>query len=326
MHSQTAVESVVNDQIQPSATGRKPRTVQDCDFRAAGRLSNENARAISAIHEGFARHLTAALDAYLGGDPKVKMATLEQTSLRDHMAALDPMTYIAPFSIGALPGAVLVEFDIELAYPIIDLLLGGMGAPSHDARELSEIEEEIMRDLTSLMARQAETAWRIPEMSLSALERVQAATLGQVCSPTEKLVLIRFEMEIAGLNGWFQLALPASFVSYLLKQRKAALPQKKGAVRYFPPTSIRERILDCDVTVAADLRSMRVSVRDLIALQPGCVLKLRAPIRTPGTLTIGGCEIFEAVPVRNGSQKAAQLVRRVAMTGPERNRDGQSGE
>jgi flagellar motor switch protein FliM len=316
MHSQQAVESVVNDQIQPPVAGRTPRTVQACDFRAAGRLSNENARAITAIHETFARHLTAALDAYLGGNPSVKLATLDQTSLRDHIAAVDPLTYVAPFSIGAIPGAVLVEFDIELAYPIIDLLLGGAGAPAFEARELSEIEEEIMRDLTSLIARQAETAWRIPEMSLSALERVQSSTLGQVCPPAEKLTLIKFEMEIAGLNGWFQLALPASFVSFLLKQRKAAQPQKKGAVRYFPATSLRERILDCDVTVAADLRSMRVSVRDLIALQPGCVLKLRAPIRTPGTLTIGGFEVFEAVPVRNGSQKAAQLVRRIPMTDP----------
>jgi hypothetical protein len=28
-------------------------------------------------------------------------------------------------------------------------------------------------------------------------------------------------------------------------------------------------------------------------------------------LTLGGHEIFEAVPVRNGSQKAAQLLRKV---------------
>jgi flagellar motor switch protein FliM len=53
-----------------------------------------------------------------------------------------------------------------------------------------------------------------------------------------------------------------------------------------------------------------VAVRDLISLQPGCVLKLRAPIRNPGMLTVEGLEIFEAVPVRNRAQKAAQLGRR----------------
>ena len=86
-------------------------------------------------------------------------------------------------------------------------------------------------------------------------------------------------------------------------------------MKYFPTATIRERILDCDVAVAADLPSMKVSVRDLVGLQPGCVLKLRAPVRTPGMLTVGGREIFEANPVRNGAQKAAQVGRRVQLTG-----------
>jgi flagellar motor switch protein FliM len=67
--------------------------------------------------------------------------------------------------------------------------------------------------------------------------------------------------------------------------------------------------------VAADLPSMKVSVRDLIALQPGYVLKLRAPVRTPGMLVVAGREMFEAVPVRNGTQKAAQVGRRIQPTG-----------
>jgi flagellar motor switch protein FliM len=66
------------------------------------------------------------------------------------------------------------------------------------------------------------------------------------------------------------------------------------------------------VQVAAELQGMRVAVKDLLALQPGSVLKLRAPVRTPGMLTAGGQGIFEATPVRNGSQKAAQLGRRIS--------------
>jgi flagellar motor switch protein FliM len=44
------------------------------------------------------------------------------------------------------------------------------------------------------------------------------------------------------------------------------------------------------------------------------VLKLRAPVRNPGMLTIGGRELFEAVPVRNGAQKAVQIGQRVQLT------------
>jgi len=59
-----------------------------------------------------------------------------------------------------------------------------------------------------------------------------------------------------------------------------------------------------------------VAVRELVSLQPGCVLKLRAPVNEPGVLTVADRPIFEALPVRNGVQKAAQLVRRIPSPGP----------
>jgi len=200
-------------------------------------------------------------------------------------------------------------------FPIIELLLGGSGTSVSDARELSEIEEDIMQDVTSLIARQAENAWHLPHMALVANRRVKSSMLAQYCPPNDKVTVAKFEVEIAGITGGFQLAFPSSFVAVLITQIKLDQPQKKGGLRFFPTPSIRERILDCDVTVAAGVPRMKVTVRDLIALQPGCVLKLRAPVRTPGMLTVEGMEIFEAMPVRNGSQKAAQLVRRVQTTG-----------
>jgi flagellar motor switch protein FliM len=152
------------------------------------------------------------------------------------------------------------------------------------------------------------------EMSLTAKRHIDPEGIMQYCPPSERLTLVKLEIEIAGLTGEIQLAFPVAFAIALVKQSKLEQPGRKGKVRQFPTTSIRERILDCDFDIAADLPGMRVSVRDLIGLQPGCVLKLRAPVRNPGMLTVGGREVFEAVPVRNGAQKAAQVGRRVQQT------------
>ena len=55
---------------------------------------------------------------------------------------------------------------------------------------------------------------------------------------------------------------------------------------------------------------MRVVVKDLIDLKPGTILRMKAPVKAPGRLTVENVEIFEALPVRNGSRKAAQLSSR----------------
>ena len=292
--------------------GEKQRTVVNCNFRSAGRLSNENARAMTSIHETYARHLASALDAYLGTGVEVKLTGLEQLPIKEHIAGIPALAYIVPFSLSTIPGATIVECDISMVFPIVDLLLGGTGAAGNGPRELSEIEEEIMHDVVQLMVRQAESAWRLQDMPLTLNRRVKSSVLHQYCPPNEKVTCVKFEIDIAGTIGSFKLVFPAAFLNVLLQKVKQDQPQKKTSVRYFPRPSIRERILDCDIEVAAELTELRVAVRDLLALVPGSVLKLRAPIRTPGMLTAGGQGVFEATPVRNGTQKAAQLGRRLS--------------
>jgi flagellar motor switch protein FliM len=304
----------VSPKIEAKKITDKVRSIHACNFRSAGRLSNENARSLTAIHETFARQLASALDVYLGASLEVKLQTLDQLPLKDHIAGIPPLSYIVPFSLSTMPGAIIVECDLDLVFPVVELLLGGPGTSTNIPRELSEIEEEIMQDVTSLIARQAEQAWHIPSMALVTNRRIKSSLLHQYCPPNEKVTLVKFQVEIAGTKGSFQLVFPTSFLSILIKQIKLEQPQRKGGVRYFPMPSIRERVLDCDVLLAAGLPRMKVAVRDLIDLQPGGLLKLRAPVRAPGMLTVGGLEVFEAVPVRNGSKKAAQLGRRTRLT------------
>lgn len=296
----------------PEMAGEK--TIYSCNFRSAGRLSNENARSLTNIHEGLARSLANALDACLGTDVEVKLAGIEQIGVKDHIAAISPLTYMVPFSLSNARASMILECDVQLVFPVLDLLLGGMGNPADQIRELSELEEEIMADVVSLIVRQAESAWRMPAMSAVQNRRIRSTVLHQHCAANEKVTIVRFDIEVSGTGGFLQLVFPTSFLNVLIQQLKLDQPAKTSGLRFFPRPNIRERILDSDIEVATELQGLRVSVRDLVGLQEASVLKLRAPVGSPGVLTAGGKPIFEATPVRNGAQKAAQLGRKVPMT------------
>lgn len=299
----------------------KQKTVVSCDFRNAGKLSNENARALNSVHEVFARRLSIALDGWLGTAVEVKQGGIEQQPLTEHIAAIAPLSYIVPFTLSTIQSSMIVECDADIVFALIEVLLGGKGAPAAGSRELSEIEEEIMQDVMALVARQVESVWRFPHLSLTPGRRIKPSLVQQYGQSNERLAIAKFQMELGPAKGALRMVLPTAFLGALIQQIKQDEPRKKSAVRYFPRPGIRERILDCDIEVAAELPGLRVSVRDLVALQPGSVLKLRAPVRMPGMLTAGGRGFFEAVPVRNGSQKAAQLGRRVASTNFERGQE-----
>ena len=284
------------------------RSIHSCNFRSAGRLSNEDARALATVHDAFARQLSSVLDAQLATNLEVKLKTLDQLTLKDHLESIP--SFIVPLSLGTMPGYVVVECDVRLVLLMLELLMGGAGEVRDEECELSEIDEEIMHDVVQLIAEQADQAWRIPGLSFMVNTPIKPDGLRRLFPPNEKIAVLKFGVQLAGGSGSFNLVFPASFLNLLIKQIKLDQPQKKK-LWAFPTAPIRDRILDCDITVDAQLPGLKVAVRDLIALQPGSVLKLRAPIQTPGVLTAGARAIFEAVPVRNGAQRAAQLGRRM---------------
>jgi flagellar motor switch protein FliM len=312
MPDQETKQPQVTEKTTPSTRPEKQKTVANCNFRAAGRLSNENARSLNTLQEAFGRRLSVALDSWLGTQVEVKQKGLSQQPVGEHIAGVAPLTYIVPFTFASAQTSVIVECDINLVFAMIEVLLGGTGAPAGGSRELSEIEEEIMQDVMALIARQVESVWHFPNLSLTPGRRIKPSGLQQFCQANERLAVAKFELELGPAKGPLQLVLPTAFLGLLMQQIRQDEPQKKPSVRYLPQPNLRERILECDIEVAAELPGLKVAVRDLVGLQPGSVLKLRAPVRLPGMLTAGGQGFFEAVPVRNGTQKAAQLGRRIS--------------
>jgi flagellar motor switch protein FliM len=297
----------------------RQRSVHRCNFRSAGRLSNENAGALTSIHEALGRQLSTTLDALLDTALEVKLGAVDQVQMAEHIAELSPLTYVVPFNLSAASSSVIVECDIHLVFPLVDLLLGGMGSPISEVRDLSEIEEKIMFDLIALIVRQAEFAWHMPADSLTPAKRIKTPMLYQFSPPNDKVTCVRFDLDISGAQGALRFVFPTLFLNALTQQIKLDQPQKRGTVRYFPGAPLRERILDCDIDLAVELTGLKISVRDAVALRPGSIIKLRAPVKTPGVLTAGGLGLFEVTPVRNGAQKAAQLGRRISPAEPERN-------
>jgi flagellar motor switch protein FliM len=292
-----------NSSIQPKA-----RSIHSCNFRYAGRLSNENARALTSLHEKFALNVTNSLEVYLGTSIRLEMLSLEQLTLQDYINSVAPNTYLLPCALNVMENNLLMEMDIRLIFPIIDLLLGGAGTTSSDEpRELTEIDEEIVESITALIIKEVDRSWRTLNLSPTPGHCIKPALITQIYPANEKLVLLMFEMTIGTTTGSFKIVLPTSFVGFLLRHMKAAQSKKISSLRHFPNPSLRERILDCDFNVALDITQMRVLVKDLIDLKPGVILKMKAPVKNPGRLTVEGVDIFEALPVRSGALKAAQL-------------------
>ncbi len=298
--------------LEESGQGARSRMIHSCNFRYAGRLSNENARALTTLHEKFALQVTNSLQVYLGAAIRLRFVSLEQKPIQDYLSELGANSFLVPCALNVLQSHILMQMDSSLVFPIIDLLLGGVGAAQEGARELTEIDEEIMETVSVVIVKEIERSWRSLNVTLAPGRALRPTAVPQVYPANEKLVLLMFELEVGEIKGSFSLVLPTSFVGFLLRHLKDSQLKKSLAFRNLPAPTMRERMLDCKFQIAADIPMMRVCVKDLVGLKAGTVLKLNTPLKTAGKLTVEHTDLFEAIPVRSGSLKAAQIALRLS--------------
>lgn len=281
------------------------RSVIACDFRASGLLSNESTRQLRSMHETFARALSHSLDLFLGSPIEVKFVKVDQIGARELSAAMTQGSYLVPLSLLPMQERVIAKFENGLLFPLLDLLLGGPGEPIEQIRELTEIDEELFRSVTELIATQLERAWKVSTVSVSPLPSVKPVLTGQLFAMEERVVTLQFEIRLTTTVSSFVLALPMSFSNGLVRSQTDA--GRRNEIHTKARARFRERLLRCDMPLSIDLADLTIPLGDVIGLEVGNVLNLRAPVQTPILLRVGGHPIFEATPVRRGEYKAAQL-------------------
>ncbi len=279
-----------------------------CNFRSAGRLSNESKRHLRTMHEAFARNLSHALDLFLGSPLEVKLAGVEQVGARDFVDSLSSGAYLVPYTLLPAQSRIIVKFDHALLFPLLDLLLGGSGEPTEITRELTDIDEELIRSVTELIGVQLERAWKGCDVSVTPSPSLRPALAGQIFLAEERVLSLHFQVALGGTNAGIRIVLPMAFCNALIRSSQNENTQRIPEDMK-PTRPLRDRVLDCAMALSAELPLLAISVGELIAMRPGSIVNLDVPVETPVQLRIGSYPFFEVTPVRKGNRKAAQLTK-----------------
>lgn len=284
------------------------RQVQPCNFRSAGRLSNESARTLTTLHEGLARNLVNSLDVYLGTGLEVKLSGLDLLAVDEYRTACQSSGFILPCLILPSSSTALVEISNGLMFTVIDLLLGGSGSKPPETRELTEIDEEIMQGVGLLIAQQVERVWQPVGFSLKPASIVKPSMAYRVFPQNERVLRIRLDVFVADMVGALYLAFPSSMGSHLVRHIKSDSASSKSNVSCFPLLSLQERMLDSHFELTGELPHLSVPVRHLAAIQVGSLLKFSAPVTATGRLTLEAKPYYNVALVQQDNNKAVQLL------------------
>jgi flagellar motor switch protein FliM len=210
-----------------------------------------------------------------------------------------------------------VEIDLPLAFPIIDVLLGGPGRAEAAVREITEIEEQILESVAKIIGRELENTWRsVLEIEFTFDQRLRQAEITRLMPPNEKILSLSFEIRMPEARGLLNVALPAAVSNALLRKltQQASYRKQRGSAD--STSQMRRRLDYCVFPLGLVLPKQRVAVSQILSLEPGEVLKLKCSPTASADLLVSGKALFNAHPVRTSVRRAAQVDARLRTLDP----------
>jgi len=290
------------------AAGQHQQVVESWDIRQAGKIGSEQMRAINQLHEVFARNLSNAVGAYLSIAFDCSLVSAEHLTYREFLQRLPETTYVASCDLVPVGAVAVLQLDLTVAFPVIDLLLGGEGKGGDLGREITGIEEQILESIMRIVCRELQTAWQAIALEFQFGQRQPVAQAQRLMVPEEKNLCLTLEVKMAETRGTLNMAVPAVVSNALLRKISADL-------RYHRPRSpvearrrIEKRLLDASFRMELFAPDLTVSLQALADLTPGTVLSFPKSISAPSVLVVDEMRLYPAMPVRVNSRRAARVL------------------
>lgn len=287
-----------------------PKSIEPCNFRQAGQPSSEQLRALTALHEVFARSLGLSLAAQLRTSFEVSLGVIELAAFSEFVSKIDSVAYMATIDLPELQSAALLHIDHSVLFPVLDILMGGTGQAEIPERALTEIERDIVQETSKTVCRGLEMAWQPLGVSASLGHICNRAECKELMPLREKALILVFDITVAESKGKIHVVVPGSASNILFKKlsRDWSYSKPKSDIAN---SRLRNKLMNCNFDTALAIPKVKAELQQLMNLYPGTILNLKVQLKSPAILMVAGSESFESNPVRSGKSRAAQIRTRL---------------
>ncbi len=287
------------------------RRVKAYDFKRALRFSKDQIRSLTRIHENFARLLTTFFSAQLRTYVQITVASVDQIPFEEFVRSIPKMTLINVFEVPPLDGNILMEINPNIAYSMLDRLMGGAGSSHSNVNNLTEIETKIMTNLFERSFDNLREAWEnVAEIDPMLVELEVNPQFLQMISPNETVVVISLNTIIGETSGMINICVPHVVLEPIISNLSVRYWMQTNTKAISPEQSkmLENRIKQAELPVIAELGTSDISIEDFLQLFIGDVIQLNQKIEDPLTLKVGNLPKFTVQPGKLNKKMAVQII------------------
>lgn len=265
-----------------------PGPVVRYNFRRPDRVSKEQMHALQFLHERAARNLSTSLSAYLRTTINLSVASVEQFAYQEFLGLLSDPTAFYSLSIAPFDELGALELSPAVAFAMIDRMLGGTGQAVSINRPLTEIEQNVVDEVVTLLLDGLGDAWRaVASLRFGIRGRETRPRMLQVAAPNEIVCAVVFEIKVGEVRGAFHLCIPTNVVETVEAQFSNPWQRQKRELTATERAWLEENLARVPVPVVPLIRT-RLKTGAVLALRPGEVVSLPLAADNPLDVYLSG--------------------------------------
>jgi flagellar motor switch protein FliM len=262
------------EELKKEETQKKVRSY---DFKRATRFSKDHLRSLTRIHENFARLLTTYFSTQLRTFVQISVVQVEQLPYDEFIRSIPKMTILNIFEADPLEGRMVLEVHPNVAYAMLDRLLGGTGASPTKINALTEIENIILERIFSRALETLQEAWKTVADVFPSLEALETnPQFMQIASANDTIALISLSTKIGDTTGMINLCIPHVVIEPIMPRLSVhhMFVTHKKIKTEEETEALQSRVNKAKLPIIAELGHSQISIREFLGLTVGDVISL----------------------------------------------------
>lgn len=287
------------------------KRIKSYDFKRAVRFSKDHIRSLTRIHENFARYLTTYFSAQLRTFVQINVVQVEQLPYDEFIRSIPKMTILNVFEAEPLEGRMVLEVHPNVAYAMIDRILGGTGSNMSMTNNLTEIDATILERIFRGAFDTLREAWRtVMDISPQMTGLETNPQFMQIVSPNETIALVSLSTKIGETTGMINLCLPHVVIEpimsklsvhhWFISQKKDKVPKESKA--------LKQQIHLTKLPIIAQLGQSTLTIEEFLNMSKGDVITLDKQTQEGLDIYVGNKRKFIASPGRVKKKMAMKIT------------------
>lgn len=266
------------------------------DFRTANKFTKEQIKTLHNIYSTFSHLFSTYLSGTLRTMCQLEVLSAEEQTYSEYTNSLQSPLVLAIVDMAPLEGSTLIEMSPNIAYGIINRLLGGKGGDLETSKTFTDIDIALIYKVLIQMLKFLDDAWSRVVHVESKINRIETSTqFAQIVSYAEPTVIITISVKIADeVEGFINICLPLCAIEPISQKMETSMwvSSKKIIHEEENEVEIKRRLFNSKFDVVAKFNDINITLKDFMALEPGDVLALNHRTNEDLNISVAGIPKF----------------------------------